>query len=129
MTSPNFRKHTLLTGKEITAGRDSSQNDLLVSQSKRNDILLHTKAPGSPFVNLGENPTREEIDEAAILCASKSQEFRDKGGNVKVNSFLKNDTYKERSMPSGTWGVKKYLSEIKVNKLDILRFQQDAKME
>lgn len=125
MAQNNFRKFVLGSGKEIVAGRDSEQNDLLVESSKRNDVLLHTKEPGSPFVNLGEKPTREEIDEGAVFCALKSQDWRDSQSNVKVNVFKKNDCYKESGMSSGSWGVKRYDETIKVNKLDILRLQYE----
>ena len=122
----NFRKFVLGSGKEIVAGRDSEQNDLLVENSKRNDVLLHTAQPGSPFVNLGEKPEKEEIDEGAIFCALKSQDWRDNQGNVKVNVFMKKDCFKDRDMKSGSWSVKKTSDTIKVNKIDVLRLQHDV---
>ena len=54
MVNTNFRMYILESGKEITAGKSAEQNDLLVDSSKRNDVLLHTEEPGSPFVNVGE---------------------------------------------------------------------------
>ena len=125
MVNNNFRKFTLDSGKEIIAGRDSEQNDLLVENSKRNDVLLHTVQPGSSFVNLGEKPEKEEINEGSIFCALKSQDFRDNQGNVKVNVFLKGDCFKDKEMKSGTWNVRKNSNTIKVNKIDILRLQHE----
>jgi len=125
MVNDNFRKFVLSSGKEIFAGRDSEQNDLLVENSKRNDVLLHTAQPGSPFVNLGEKPEKEEISEGTVFCALKSQDFRDNQGNVKVNVFSKEDCFKDKDMKSGTWSVKKYSDTIKVNKIDILRLQHE----
>ena len=112
----NFRKFTLLSGKEISAGKDSEQNDLLVSSSSRKDLLLHTKEPGSPFVNIGEEATKEEIYEAATFCALKSQDFRDNQNDVKVHLFSKDKCFKDSSMKSGSWCVKKNIDTIKVKK-------------
>jgi len=119
----NFRKFVLKSGKEVSAGRDSNNNDLLVESSKRNDVLLHTVASGSPFVNLGEKPSRDEIKEGAVFCALKSQDFRDNGGNVKVNVFKREDCFKEKGMASGTWGVKKYDDTVNVKKIDIVKLR------
>ena len=125
MVNDNFRKFVLGSGREIFAGRDSEQNDLLVENSKRNDVLLHTSEPGSPFVSLGEKPTKDDVLEGAVFCALKSQDFRDNQGNVKVNVFLRSDCFKDKKMKSGSWSVKKYNDTIKVNKIDILRLQHE----
>jgi hypothetical protein len=124
----NYRKHILSTGKEIFAGRDSEQNDLLVSEAKRNDVLLHTQEPGSPFVNLGEKPSRDEIKEGAVFCALKSQDWRDTQGNIKVNVFLKGDCYKAGGMKGGTWGVKKHSETINVKKMNILKLRDEIEL-
>ena len=102
----NFRKFILSTGKEISAGKDAVSNDELVVQSKPKDVLLHTRAPGSPFVNVGENPGKGELKEAAIFCASKSQIWRDVKKDVVVNWFYKKDTTKGKKDKSGLWHTK-----------------------
>ncbi len=129
MVNDNFRKFALDSGKEIIMGRDSEQNDLLVEVAKSNDVLLHTEEPGSPFVNLGETATIEEINEGIIFCALKSQDWRDNQRDIKVNVFKKRDCFKSGKMESGTWGVKKYNDTLKVNKLDILRLQHELNSE
>jgi predicted ribosome quality control (RQC) complex YloA/Tae2 family protein len=118
MAIENFRKFTLSTGKVITAGRNAEQNDLLVSTASRKDTLLHTNKPGSPFVNAGENPTYPEIEESAIYCAMRSQDFRDNHGDVKVNVFLKSDCRKGPMMKQGTWNVAKVRDTITVSKIE-----------
>lgn len=102
----NYRKYILSTGKEIAAGRDATTNDSLVDESSPNDILLHTFAPGSPFVNVKENPTKPELKEAAIFCASKSQEWRDTKRDIVVNWFYKKNTTKGPKDKSGLWRTK-----------------------
>lgn len=125
MVNTNFREHILSSGKLIFAGKSAEQNDLLVSQAKRNHLLLHTLAPGSPFVNLGEKPTKEEIKEGALLCAIKSQDWRNNRKNVLVHAFLKADCLKEKFSKNGSWSVKKILDTIKIKKTDLLRLEKE----
>ena len=121
----NFREFVLSSGKVARAGKDSQQNDELVSSSKRNDTLLHTQEPGSPFVNVGEKPTRDEIKEAAVFCALKSQDWRNNHRSVKVNVFLKDDCVKPRGMKSGSWTVRKYSETLNVKKTEILKLEEN----
>ena len=119
-TNPlKFRVYVTSLGLEVFAGKNSEQNDSLVSSAKRNDILIHTEKPGSPFCNLGENPGEEDISEAAVFCARYSQDWRDNKKDVTVQVFKRSDMNKDASMKSGTWGVKKVIQKIKVKKRDI----------
>lgn len=120
------RTYKLASGKVIHAGRNSLDNDLLVDSSRVTDVLLHTEEPGSPFVNVGENPTKEEVYEASIFCAKYSQTWRDKKADVIINKFLRSDMKKDNLMKEGTWGVKKS-EKVKVKKEDILRFEETLK--
>lgn len=115
-----YREFKLSTERIVFAGKDASNNDNLVFAAEPRDILLHTAAPGSPFCNLGENPTKAELNEAAILTASKSQIWRDSKSDVVMHMFRKADIYKDNKMKPGTWGVKKF-KEIRVKKGDILK--------
>ena len=120
------RELKLFSGTVIFLGKNSENNDELVKnyQGKEN-ILLHTANPGSPFCVIDKiNPTKEEIKEAAIICASKSQDWRDNKGDVKIHIFTGKDVYKEKIMKIGTWGIKKKPKLIKVKKEDIERICQ-----
>ncbi|MCR4284570.1 MAG: NFACT RNA binding domain-containing protein [archaeon] len=121
----NYRKYTLSTGKIIFGGRDAENNDELVKSAKRNETLLHTEAPGSPFVNAGESPTKKEIQEAAIFCARHSQDWRDNKRDINVNIFLRADMKKGLLMKKGTWSVKKQ-SKLKVKKADIQKLTNET---
>lgn len=125
MTNLNFRKLKLSSGREIVAGKNSEQNDLLVSSSNKEDILLHTNEPGSSFVNVGLNPTNDEIREGAVFCALKSQDFRDNKGDVIVNVFYAGDCSKGKKMKQGTWFVKKNLKTINVKKQKINKLKKE----
>lgn len=117
-----FRVYVTSTGLEVFAGKNSEQNDKLVSSAKRNDLLIHTEKPGSPFCNLGENPSEEDISESSVFCARYSQDWRDNKKDVNVQVFKRSDMNKDSSMKSGTWGVKKVSQRIKVKKRDIESF-------
>ena len=125
----NFRIFVLDSGREIYLGKSSENNDELVNLAKRTDLLLHTALPGSPFCNVGEKPSKKEINEAAIYCAKFSQDWRDNKKDVKINSFLKADTTKDESMKEGSWSVNKISEMIKVKKVDILRLEGEMSKE
>ncbi len=117
----SFRKYILSTGKEVLAGRDATGNDELVSGSNPKDVLLHTLAAGSPFVNVGEDPLKNELKEAAVFCAQKSQAWRDGKKDVVVNWFYKKDTTKGPKDKAGLWHTK-HEGKIVVKKSEIMNF-------
>lgn len=123
-----FREFILNSGRKIFLGRNSENNDELVSNSKRNDLLLHTSTPGSPFCNVGVSPNKEEIKEAGIICAHYSQTWKKSKTkkDILVDVFSKADTFKDLKMKSGTWGVKKKKT-IKIKKEDIIKFEAEVK--
>lgn len=86
-------------------GKNAEGNEKLVTNAKEEDILLHTKAKGSSFINIGPHPSEDDIKNAATLCALKSQDWRDNKGDVIVNIFKKKDTLKDKEMPTGTFGI------------------------
>lgn len=116
-----FREFVTSSGLKIFGGRDAKSNDDLVWEATPKDILLHTNAPGSPFVNMGESPSKGDIKEAVVFCARYSQDWRDRKSNVIVNEFLRSDMNKEKKMKNGTWAVSKQ-KKIKVKKGDIIKF-------
>jgi predicted ribosome quality control (RQC) complex YloA/Tae2 family protein len=121
------RTYTLSTGLLISMGKNSANNDEVVRTAKKTELLLHTEKPGSPFVNCGEEPTKEEIYEAAILCAKHSQAWRNNKQDTKINSFYKRNMKKGIFTKEGTWKIKKYEETITVKKKDIQ--QQEKKQE
>jgi predicted ribosome quality control (RQC) complex YloA/Tae2 family protein len=115
------REFTLYNGTNILLGKNSENNDELVGLylGKKNTIL-HTAKPGSPFCVIDKlNPTKEEIKESAIICASKSQDWRDNKTDVIIHQFTGKNVDKKNGMKSGTWGLNKKPKLIKVKKRDI----------
>ena len=124
----NFREY--ITGSElrVLGGKNAESNDELVNRAGSKDVMLHTDAPGSPFVNVGENPSKKDLKEAAVFCAKYSQEWRNTKMDVVVNKFLRSDMNKENIMKAGTWGVRKQ-EKIKVKAVDILKFEKELRCD
>ncbi len=122
----NLRTFITSSGLSIHRGRDAESNDKLVWDAKTKDILLHTAEPGSPFVNVGESPSKSDIAEAAVFCAKYSQDWRAGKRDIIVNKFLRSDMNKSIKMKAGSWEVKKQ-DKIKVKKSDILKFEQELR--
>ncbi len=127
MKNTNFRKFTTSSGKQILAGKDAESNERLIQQAGKEELVLHTKAPGSPFVNIklkkNEKLTKKDVKEAAIFCARYSHDWRDNKKDVVVHYFKGRDIFKDKNMKSGTFGVKKYKG-IKAKKEEILKFEK-----
>ncbi len=120
-----FREFTTKRGTKILLGKSAENNEELIKQTEPSEEVLHTKSPGSPFVNIKENPKFGDVKIAAIICARYSRDWRDNKKDVLVHRFKGKDTYKEKRMPKGTFGVKKFKT-IKVKKKDILEFEKNA---
>jgi len=108
----NFRKLLLKSGKEALAGRNAESNEKLIKQVSSDEIVLHTSAPGSPFVNIkssSKNITKQDIKEAAGFCAKFSQAWKKAKTkqDVDVDYFLGKDIFKLEGMKTGTFGVRK----------------------
>ena len=115
-----FRELKTKSGIKLLLGRDASSNEELVERFKgKENTILHTASPGSPFCII-ENlkPKRKEIKEGATACAKYSQDWRDNKNNVKVHAFTGKEVYKRKGMKLGTFGVRKK-KIIRVRKRDI----------
>ncbi len=121
-----FREFVTESKKQVLAGRDAESNEKIIEQIKEDEIVLHTKAPGSPFVNIKNNGKRvsnKDIKEAAVLCARYSQDWRDNKNEVSVHYFKGKDVYKGKLMKLGTFGVRNF-KEVIVKKKDIENFNK-----
>jgi predicted ribosome quality control (RQC) complex YloA/Tae2 family protein len=119
----NFRQFETSSGKKVTAGKNAEQNDELVKQYLgKSNKLFHTSEPGSPFCVIEDlKPNKKDIEETAIFCASKSQDWRDNKQDVEVHIFSGKETYKGKTMKAGMFGVRKY-KEVTVSKKKIEEF-------
>jgi predicted ribosome quality control (RQC) complex YloA/Tae2 family protein len=123
----NFRKYTLKSGLLVVAGKNASMNEEIIKQAGKNEYVLHTKLPGSPFCNIKSDykvVSREDLYETAVFCAFFSQAWKKSSlkKDVDIHVFFGKDIYKSSEMKTGTFGVRK-LKNIIAKKDDILNFR------
>lgn len=121
-----FREIELESGAKILLGRNEKNNDELMKKFKgKENIILHTVAPGSPFCVIeGDlNPSQQDISASGAICIRYSQNWRDNKKDAAVNIFTGKDISKNIFMKTGTWKVKK-AKKIKVKKEDIIKFEK-----
>ncbi|MEX0920197.1 MAG: NFACT RNA binding domain-containing protein [Candidatus Pacearchaeota archaeon] len=123
-----FRNFELKSGTRVFLGKDSESNDELMKKFKgKNNTILHTESPGSPFGVIEKiKPTKEEIYGTGVIVAKYSQDWRDKKKDVELNVFTGKDISKPWFSKPGSWKVKKS-KKIKVKKGDILKFEREKK--
>lgn len=121
-----YRWFLTSSGKLVVGGKNATQNEELMricmkgehldlehrasleewTNKKKKYIVMHTKAPGSPFsIILDENPSLEDLEETAIFTASFSQQWKAGKKETQVDAFLLEQIYKNPSMKVGTFGV------------------------
>jgi hypothetical protein len=92
----------------VVGGKSDEQNELALKNFlKPQYTIMHTSAPGSPFMIIqSDKPTKEDIKEAAIFTGCFSKQW--KGGNkqIEVDIFKGEQIYKLKTMKMGTFGVK-----------------------
>ncbi|MEM4230612.1 MAG: NFACT RNA binding domain-containing protein [Candidatus Pacearchaeota archaeon] len=124
-----FREFLTSSGKIVLCGKNAENNEELIKQVGKDEIVLHTKASGSPFCNIKENYkkiTKKDIYEAGVFCSVYSQDWKHNHKDVEMHIFLGKDLYKEEGMKTGTFGVKKY-EKIIIKKQDIENFENEIK--
>ncbi len=116
-----FREKVLDSGVKIFLGRDAKNNDELMTKFRgKENVVLHTAEPGSPFCVMEETkPTAQDVHQAGIFCARYSQDWRDNKKDVAVGVFTGKDVSKGKADKPGTWKVKKS-KQIKIKKEEIL---------
>lgn len=102
-----FRQAYTSSGKLMLGGKNAEQNEQLVKQVAENETVLHTKAAGSPFVNIKGKASKKDVKEAAIFCAKFSRDWKKNRRDVEVHYFKGKDIFKEKGMRIGTFGVKR----------------------
>jgi len=120
-------REKIIAGIHLILGKNKEQNDELMKKFKgKKNIILHTATPGSPFgVIQGLKPTKEQIYLSGAFVARYSQDWRDNKSDVKVSVFTGKDIYKSKSMPTGTWGVKKKKT-ILIKKESVLKIKEEV---
>src|SRR3989338_10237343 len=104
----NYRWFFTSEGKLVVGGKSDEQNEIVLKYFKKpNYIVMHTTAPGSPFMIIqSDDPSEEDIKECAVFCACFSKEWKNGKKVIDIDIFYGRDMYKNKNMETGTFGVK-----------------------
>lgn len=122
-----FREYKTKSGTLILAGRDAVTNEELIAQIEPSEIVLHTREPGSPFVNVKGEAKNEDVKEAALFCAAYSRAWKKNKVDVEVHKFKGHDIFKDKKMKLGTFGVKNF-KIITIKKKEIEAFEKEKEI-
>lgn len=121
-----FREFELSSGTQIFLGKNAENNDELMKEFKdKENMILHTIKPGSPFCVIEKlMPNKDEIKEAGIICAAKSQDWRDNKTDINLHLFSGKEIKKPVFAKTGTWKITSKPKVIKVKKADIINWEK-----
>ncbi len=121
MTNRKFRERSVKKDNTLFLGKNAKNNDELMEKYKgKENIILHTIQPGSPFCVINElNPSKKTIVNSGAVCAGYSQDWRDNKKDVLVHQFTGKEIKKPFLAKIGTWKIKGKPKTIKIKKKDI----------
>jgi hypothetical protein len=104
----NFRWFFTSNKVLVVGGKSDEQNEKVLKEFlKPNHTVMHTSLPGSPFmIIVTDNPTKSDLEETAIFCASFSKAWKLGKKLIDIDIFNGAQIFKNKSMKSGTFGVK-----------------------
>ncbi|MDD5192606.1 MAG: NFACT RNA binding domain-containing protein [Candidatus Nanoarchaeia archaeon] len=122
----NYRWFFTSEGKLVVGGKSDEQNEEVIRNFLRPDyVIMHTSLPGSPFMIIqSDNPSKKDLKETAVFCASFSKQWKNGNKNIDVDTFKGSQIYKTRGMKTGTFGVKGDKETIKVKPELVLVIQK-----
>ncbi len=125
MVKNKFREIRLKTGSKIFLGKNAENNDELIKKYRgKENVILHTVKPGSPFCVIGDlNPSKETLNLSGAACVRYSQDWRDNKTDIMVHQFTGKDIKKPFFKKTGTWRIKGKPKTIKIKKSDIQKCQ------
>ncbi len=92
----------------VFGGKSAEQNEETIPLAEKTDLILHTKLPGSPFCIIKSDENRiseQDIKEAAVFCASFSQQWKKGKKNVEIHVFSPEQIFKDKKAKTGTFTV------------------------
>lgn len=107
-------------------GKSDMQNEQVMKNFLKPDYtVMHTSAPGSPFMIIqSDKPDKKDLDETAVFCACFSQQWKEEKKEIDVDVFKGEQMYKNKSMKTGSFGVKGEKKTIKVKPELVLVIQK-----
>lgn len=101
----------------VIGGKSAEQNEETVPLSEKGDLILHTKMPGSPFCIIksgGQEISDRDIKEAAVFCASFSQQWKKNKKEIEIHVFSSEQIFKDPRAKKGTFHVVGKVKTLKV---------------
>ncbi|MFA5258494.1 MAG: NFACT RNA binding domain-containing protein [Candidatus Pacearchaeota archaeon] len=100
----------------VVGGKSDEQNEIALENfSKPNYIVMHTTAPGSPFMIIqSDRPTKKDLEETAVFCACFSQQWKLGKRLIEIDVFAGEQIYKLKGMKTGTFGLNGTKKTLKV---------------
>ena len=125
----NFRWFFTSSNTLVVGGKNDEQNEIVLKEFlKPNYIIMHTSAPGSPFMVIqSDKPSKKDIEETAIFCACFSQQWKSGKKLIDIDIFKGEQIYKTKTMKTGTFGVKDKKKTFKV-KPELVLVIQNGKL-
>ena len=119
MEKTKFRHFYTSSGKLVEYGKSAEQNEKLVSvllkEKEGHEIVLHTRAPGSPFCIIRGKPNAKDLEEAATVCASFSQQWKKGKKKAEVHIFRADQVVKEDGQATGSFIVLGKVQKVPIN--------------
>jgi hypothetical protein len=109
----------------VVGGKSDEQNEIVLKEFlKPNYILMHTTAPGSPFMVIqSDSPNKTDLEETAIFCGCFSQQWKLGKRLIEIDIFKGDQIYKLKTMKTGTFGIRGTKKTIKIKPELILVIQ------
>jgi len=104
----NYRWFFTSNNVLVIGGKSEEQNEIAIKHFlKPNYTVMHTSAPGSPFMIIqSDNPTKKDLEETAIFTGCFSKQWKKGNKKIDIDIFKGKQIYKTKSMKTGTFGVK-----------------------
>ena len=126
-----YRWFITSSGKLVVGGKSAEQNEVLLKELKeknKDGIVMHTQSPGSPFsIIIADSIKKSDIEQSAVFTASFSRAWRSRKKKENVDIFRLSQLYKEKSMKTGTWGIKGKITRLPVS-LSLVLTTQKSKL-
>jgi hypothetical protein len=112
----NYRWFFTSNNVLVVGGKSDEQNELVLKHFlKPQYTIMHTSAPGSPFMVIqSDKPTKEDIKETAIFTGCFSKQWKAGKKQIEIDIFKGEQIYKLNTMKLGTFGVKNKKETMKV---------------
>jgi len=92
------------SGKLVIGGKNAGQNEEIMMQVRKEDVIMHTASPGSPFC-IVKSPDKEDIEEVAEFTAGFSQDWKRGKKKSEIHIFKGEQVVKKKNMSTGTFGI------------------------